>query len=233
MKPVHCSGLKELNGPEGSLSTGPNAGPIPDPDVCRWIIRSPGAAAIALTFSDPVLRGGQIFVFTGEENVRLYAGMQRTRGFPFEASAYAVYSAASRAPAALLCPSDQVLLVFVTDHSDAARDGFALRWRAVPAAGAALRSAPAAGRAPPELERRGVGGAASLAGREERVAVTRQNREVHARLGKRKKAIASAGKGSVSDDAVGGDKVLSTLLGGSDGGGAPEAAAPGLDSESA
>ena len=115
------------------MSTGSNldASQIPNPNVCRWIIRSPGAGSIALTFSNVVLRGGgQIFVFSGWANVWLYSGMVRTKGFPFEASAYAAYSAKSRPPSTLVCPADQVLVVFTTDPGSAAQNGFDMSWRA-------------------------------------------------------------------------------------------------------
>lgn len=130
--PPHCSGLKTIYGPTGSITSGPagGAGEVPADSAtlynndCRWVIKSP-APAIVLRFPNLKVLGseGRISIYVGPDNVALYKNEDVINW----QSAYKSFTGLAY-PAPIVCHSNEVLVVFHTAASDAAKSEFDMTW---------------------------------------------------------------------------------------------------------
>eukprot|EP00277_Geminigera_cryophila_P004974 CAMPEP_0179428782 /NCGR_PEP_ID=MMETSP0799-20121207/14357_1 /TAXON_ID=46947 /ORGANISM="Geminigera cryophila, Strain CCMP2564" /LENGTH=360 /DNA_ID=CAMNT_0021204427 /DNA_START=114 /DNA_END=1196 /DNA_ORIENTATION=+ len=123
--PPHCFGLKTVYGATGSISTGPS-GTATDLDHkdCRWVIKTP-QSQIVLNFPDLHVLGseGRVSIYVGPENVALYKNEDVINW----QSAFKSFTSLAY-PAPIVCPSNEVLVVFHTAAGDVTDSHFDLTW---------------------------------------------------------------------------------------------------------
>eukprot|EP00802_Teleaulax_amphioxeia_P008096 Tamp_08104.p1 GENE.Tamp_08104~~Tamp_08104.p1 ORF type:complete len:315 (-),score=79.07 Tamp_08104:507-1451(-) len=123
LPPPHCKGLMTIYGASGSVDTGGPATDLEHND-CRWIIKSP-SSAIVLHFPDLHVKGdtGRVTIFVGPENVALY----KNEDIINWASAFKSFTGEAY-PSPIVCPSNEVLVVFQTDAHNAPNSKLKMTW---------------------------------------------------------------------------------------------------------